>query len=54
MPLRTVDWQRLGTDQKPGRLDEIGHRDIGLGDVIAEAGALLDRERHGRIVVRMG
>ena len=54
MPLRTVVWQRLGTDLKPGHLDEIRHRVIGLGDVIAEAGALLDRERHGRIVVRMG
>jgi NADPH2:quinone reductase len=53
MPLRTAVWQRLGTYLKPGHLDAIGHRVIALGDVVAEAGALLDRQRHGRVVVRM-
>jgi NADPH2:quinone reductase len=54
MPLRAAVWQRLGTDLKPAHLDQIGHRVIGLGDVIGEAGPLLDRQRHGRIVVRIG
>ena len=53
MPLRVAVWQRLGTDLKPANLDRIGHRVIGLDQVIAEAGPLLDRERHGRTVVRL-
>jgi len=54
MPLRTSVWQRLGADLKPAHLADIGHRVIGLDEVIAEAFPLLDRERHGRIVVRIG
>ena len=53
MPLRVAVWQRLGTDLKPANLDRIGHGVIGLDQVIAEAGPLLDRERHGRTVVRL-
>jgi NADPH2:quinone reductase len=53
MPLRAAVWQRLGADLKPANLDRIGHRVIGLDQVIAEAGPLLDRERHGRTVVRL-
>jgi NADPH2:quinone reductase len=54
MPLRSAVWQRLGADLKPAHLGAIGHRVIGLDEVLAEAGPLLDRERHGRIVVRIG
>jgi NADPH2:quinone reductase len=53
MPLRKAVWQRLGGDLKPAHLGAIGHRVIGLDEVIAEAASLLDRERYGRTVVRL-
>jgi NADPH2:quinone reductase len=54
MPLRTAVWRRLGADLKPAHLSLIGHRVIDLDSAIGEAAALLDRRRHGRIVVRIG
>lgn len=51
MPLRQEIWRRLGQDLRPKHLDSIATRTVPLGDVVAESEALIERGRHGRILV---
>ncbi len=54
MPLRKEVWQRLGGDLKPASLEAIATTTVGLEDVPAAAGRLMDRRALGRIVVDCG
>ncbi len=49
---RIAAWQRLARDLDPALLDLITH-EIGLEDVIATAGSLLEGKVRGRVVVRI-
>jgi acrylyl-CoA reductase (NADPH) len=51
MPLRTELWRRLGGDLKPPHLAEIASAVVALADVMPVFGDLLERGRHGRVVV---
>jgi acrylyl-CoA reductase (NADPH) len=51
--VRIAAWQRLARDLDPARLEAIT-REIGLGQVIATATALLAGEIRGRVVVDVG
>jgi NADPH2:quinone reductase len=51
MPLRKAIWERMGADLKPKHLDLILTEEVPLKDVSAVFDALLDRKKHGRIVI---
>ncbi|MGX5174227.1 YhdH/YhfP family quinone oxidoreductase [Aliikangiella sp. IMCC44653] len=51
MPLRRSIWERMGQDLKPSQLDEIVTETVGLTQVSQVFNQLLDREKHGRIVI---
>ena len=50
--LRKEAWQRLESDLDRGKLEEMVHQ-IGLSDVIGEAGTILEGRVRGRIVVKI-
>ena len=51
MPLRRQIWQRMGQDLKPGHLNAILTEEVALKDVSQVFNDLLDRKKHGRIVI---
>ncbi len=51
MPLRQAIWQRLGADFKPRHLSLINTEEIALSNLSETFDALLDRKKHGRILV---
>jgi len=51
MPVRRRLWDRLSKDLKPEHLDKIISDIVSLDDLNSVCSELLDRERHGRIVV---
>lgn len=52
MPLRKSIWQKMGAEYKPRHLDKILTEEVPLSDVSNVFDALLDRKKHGRVVVR--
>jgi len=51
MPLRKEIWTRMGADLKPKHLDMILTEEVPLKDVSSVFNDLLDRKKHGRIVI---
>jgi acrylyl-CoA reductase (NADPH) len=51
MPLRQQVWKRLGSDLRPGGLDEIASREVPLDRVPEAASLLVERRALGRILV---
>ncbi len=51
MPLRRQIWKRLGADLKPNALENILTEEVKLKDVSVIFNDLLNRKKHGRIVV---
>ncbi len=51
MPLRRAIWERMGKDLKPTNLDIILTEEVPLKNVSDVFNALLDRKKHGRIVI---
>ena len=51
MPLRRAIWQRMGAELKPKHLSRIMTEEVALKDVSAVFNDLLDRKKHGRIVI---
>jgi acrylyl-CoA reductase (NADPH) len=52
LPQRKLAWNRLATDFDRAKLTEITH-EIGLGEVLGEAGKILAGQVRGRIVVKI-
>ncbi len=51
MPLRRAIWNKMGDSLKPKHLDKILTETVALKDVSSVFDALLDRQKHGRIVI---
>ncbi|TQV71569.1 acryloyl-CoA reductase [Aliikangiella marina] len=51
MPLRKAIWQRMGADLKPNHLQRILTEEVPLKAVSGVFDDLLDRKKHGRIVI---
>ncbi len=51
MPLRQAIWKRMGADLKPQHLDLILTEEVPLTQVSSVFNDLLDRKKHGRIVI---
>lgn len=52
MPLRKSIWEKLGAEFKPQHLDKILTEEVALANVSSVFNDLLDRKKHGRIVIR--
>lgn len=53
LSLRTKLWQRLATELKPPDLAKISTAEIGLDQLLDYATRMLDRQTHGRILVKV-
>jgi len=51
MPLRKKIWSQLGDELKPSKLGEIVSEEVALKDISAVFNDLIDRKKHGRILV---